>query len=166
MPSAPATMQSTRNPRPFRTLYIAIARRAQAFLNFCTAGRLNYWQNKTAVEKSGLFSEEFYVSRYGNLIPPGMSPLKHYLTRPWNAPFDPSPDFDSAWYLRTYPDVAYWRHHPFVDYVRHGRRRGRQPRGYERATVEQLQQRAHRSGEQSAAVVSRVRWPTRNPGRR
>lgn len=133
-------MHPSNNPRPFRTAYLQVARQLEEFLNFCTAGRWNYWRNREVVEKSGLFSEEYYRSRYGNLIPGGMSPLKHYLTRPWNTPIDPSPEFDSAWYLQTYREVAYWRHHPFVDYIRKGKRLGRQPRGRARVSLEALQE--------------------------
>ena len=53
-------------------------------------------------------------------------PLAHYLAHRFG-PFSPIPEFDAAYYLRTYPDVAEARMDPFLHYMHFGFREFRKP---------------------------------------
>jgi len=75
------------------------------------------------VEGSSLFDANWYRESYGDME--GVDPLGHYLTHGWVEGRSPGPDFDVAWYLATYLDVASAGVNPLVHYLRHGVNEGR-----------------------------------------
>ncbi|MCE3026005.1 glycosyltransferase [Salinicola sp. DM10] len=52
----------------------------------------------------------------------------HYLSSGWRQGLSPGPQFDSAWYLSAYPDVAAAGLNPLVHFLKFGRHEGRLPR--------------------------------------
>src|SRR5262249_9565823 len=56
-----------------------------------------------------------------------LNPLVHYLSAGAKEERDPSPLFDTSWYLQKHTDVAKSRCNPLYHYARHGLREGRAP---------------------------------------
>lgn len=71
-----------------------------------------------------LFDPSWYRTKY-NIIKP-TSPLAHYLKHRVG-PFSPIPEFDAAYYLETYRDVAAAKVDPFEHFIAYGYREGRNP---------------------------------------
>ncbi|MEL6883589.1 MAG: glycosyltransferase [Pseudomonadota bacterium] len=57
----------------------------------------------------------------------GLDLLVHYMHFGWREGLNPSPDFDTAYYLSTNPDIAKAKVNPLLHYVLHGRNEGRFP---------------------------------------
>lgn len=76
------------------------------------------------------FDSEFYR---GQLAPGATMShralVRHYLREGWRTELNPTPDFDTAFYLKSNPDLAESGANPFVHYLRFGRAEGRQPSG-------------------------------------
>jgi hypothetical protein len=71
---------------------------------------------------SPLFDVEWYRRTYAV-----EQPLAHYLAHRFG-PYSPIPEFDAAYYLKTYPDVGAARMDPFLHYMHFGFREFRKPR--------------------------------------
>ena len=84
----------------------------------------NFVALRGAIEESGLFDPRWYrrQSAEARLWP---SALIHYLVRGWRQGLDPSPLFDTSFYVRRYRDVAGSDANPLMHYVLHGRQEGR-----------------------------------------
>lgn len=79
---------------------------------------------------SGLFDSEFYCRQLKGRpdeIQGLKAPLRHYLFTGGFEGLDPSPAFDSDWYLAAYPDVRESELNPLVHYLQHGLAEGRLP---------------------------------------
>jgi hypothetical protein len=91
--------------------------------------RLGSPDERGEVERSGLFDPAWYASR---LAPEsrctGFEAFDHYMTVGRSARWAPGPDFDPAWYLQRYNDVAASGLDPLIHYIRFGRREGRLPK--------------------------------------
>ncbi len=90
------------------------------------------------VHDSGLFDEEFYIEELkgrSDSVRASKAPLKHYLRVGAFEGLDPSPQFDSDWYLATNSDVKAVGLNPLVHYIKHGRYEGRMPKLGAKGTV-------------------------------
>jgi hypothetical protein len=67
----------------------------------------------------------WYATTYR--LPDGVSPLADFLSRRFSGTVNPIPEFDAAYYLATYPDIAAAGIDPFDHYLRYGFREGRDP---------------------------------------
>jgi len=76
------------------------------------------------IAESGLFDEAWYTKRHRAA---STSPILHYVRFGAAAGFNPSPCFDTNWYLSKNPDVAASKINPLVHYIRHGAAEGRSP---------------------------------------
>ena len=72
-------------------------------------------------DPSALFDVAWYRLTYG-----AERPLAHYLAHRFG-PYSPIPEFDAAYYLKTYPDVGAARLDPFLHYMHFGFREFRKP---------------------------------------
>lgn len=72
-----------------------------------------------------LFDPEYYRGNYG--IGPYTSPEKHFLEIGWKLGFNPSPFFNTRYYLKSYNDVAQKKMNPLVHYLTNGGRESRRP---------------------------------------
>ncbi|QNE30878.1 glycosyltransferase [Sphingomonas sp. NBWT7] len=70
-------------------------------------------------EMRALFDEAFYRAQLINTIEGDA--LDHYLQHGWRQGLNPSPSFDTAYYLKHNGDVAGSGLNPFLHFVRHGR---------------------------------------------
>lgn len=97
-------------------------------------GVINYINNNVfkikpvaLVRESGLFDEDYYLSRNEVLRILGGDPIADYLESGWKQGFDPNPYFDSRWYLDANPDIARANINPLVHYIKYGAAEQRQP---------------------------------------
>jgi GT2 family glycosyltransferase/glycosyltransferase involved in cell wall biosynthesis len=79
------------------------------------------------IKESGLFDAVWYREQYGYLLAPGENPLAHYLAHGVEEGLNPSPGFNTRYYLENNPDVAEAGVNPFLHYVLYGREEGRHP---------------------------------------
>lgn len=97
----------------------------------------------TLIQKSGLFDPDWYLARYENQHTVVGNPLEHYLEHGTDLPTNPSPGFDTSYYLESNQDVAESGLHPFLHYVCQGIKEGRKPKpvrdviDFDRFTVEE-----------------------------
>jgi hypothetical protein len=77
------------------------------------------------VESSGLFSAEWYLSRYPDIRTSGADPLTHFVQHGSLEGRSPGPNFDADTYWAFNPDVQQVRAEPFMHYLVHGRVEGR-----------------------------------------
>jgi hypothetical protein len=73
------------------------------------------------------FNPVWYRARHA--VPPGLHALAHFLRHRATGTVSPIPEFDSAWYLATYPDIAASGMDPMEHYLVQGFREGRHPSG-------------------------------------
>ena len=77
---------------------------------------------------SGIFDKHHYYSQVGaKNVEPAANAVEHYLAIGASLSLNPHPLFHSAFYLRTYPDVASAGINPLVHYILHGASEGRFP---------------------------------------
>ena len=81
--------------------------------------------NYEIIKLSHLFDENWYSKKYLNDKP--SDPIKHYIEVGYKENYNPSPIFDTAWYLKEYPDIKKSGINPFVHYIKSGRKEGRLP---------------------------------------
>lgn len=83
------------------------------------------------VLKSGLFDTDYYLKQcqgradYAKALE---NPVLHYVEFGAYQGLDPSPEFDSDWYLASNQDVSSARLNPLLHYIEHGQEEGRAPR--------------------------------------
>lgn len=80
------------------------------------------------IQESGLYDPAWYLAHYGEKYAITGNPLAHYLDHGVALSTNPSPGFDTAYYLKTNPDVAASGFHPFLHYVCQGHKEGRLPK--------------------------------------
>lgn len=81
----------------------------------------------SAVQASGLFDAEWYLSQHPDVAAAKVDPLTHYMKRGWREGRRPGPAFDGQRYLALYPDIASANINPLLHYVRHGKQERRSP---------------------------------------
>jgi hypothetical protein len=79
------------------------------------------------IMNSGLFDSQYYQSHVSENILVNREPLHHYCMHGWKEGRNPSPYFNTCFYLLEYPDVANSGMNPLVHYIRHGKSEGRFP---------------------------------------
>ena len=88
------------------------------------------WKTKdsyTVILYSGLFDDEWF-SKYYSLKNTNVNLIKYYLDYYLVYGLNPSPDFDSIWYLEENEDVKKVGINPFVHYILYGKKEGRLPK--------------------------------------
>lgn len=92
-----------------------------------------------AIRASGMFDESYYRSEYLDLASI-LDPIRHYCERGWREGRNPSPDFDTAFYLKVSPDIRDAGMNPFLHYVKAGMAENRpaHPQGRVRRTEEMV----------------------------
>ncbi len=77
------------------------------------------------IKRSHLFDENWYSKEYLEGKP--SDSIKHYIDVGCEKNYNPTPHFNTAWYLEKNPDVKKSGMNPFVHYIMHGRKEGRAP---------------------------------------
>lgn len=77
------------------------------------------------VLKSGLFDEEYYLTKNKDVKKAGIDPLMHYVKYGAYEGRQPSRKFDAAYYLERNPDVREMRVNPLLHYWLFGKDQGR-----------------------------------------
>lgn len=77
------------------------------------------------IKSSNLFNEKWYIDTYLKNDP--QDPIKHYLDKGCGDNLNPSPEFNTKWYLEVNNDVKKADINPFVHYILYGRKEGRLP---------------------------------------
>ncbi len=110
---------------------IAAIQRGRAALNRTAAWRRV--KPDGALPESGpgaliarVFDADFYAATYGGAIG-SEKPLRHYLDVGWRKRFDPSPMFDTGWYLEHLIAEGHDEVEPLAHYLERGWREGRDP---------------------------------------
>ncbi len=80
---------------------------------------------RALLRATAYFDPGWYRATYP--VPDGMLALAHYLERRFSGETSPGPEFDAAWYLRTYADVAAARADPVEHYMQQGYKENRNP---------------------------------------
>ena len=81
----------------------------------------------TSILHSGLFDDEWF-SKYYSIDRSDVDLVKYYVNDYLNYGLNPSPDFDTMWYLEEYPDIKESGINPFVHYIKNGKKEGRKPK--------------------------------------
>ena len=77
-------------------------------------------QSKDIIEKSGLFDEEYYLSKYPDVKEYEFSPIDHYLTLGASEYCNPSNAFNTVDYVNKHPFVDKFGFNPLVHYALYG----------------------------------------------
>jgi hypothetical protein len=83
-----------------------------------------------AIRESGLFDEAYYRANNPDL-PPSVDAIRHFLEQGAGEGRQPHRDFDPAFYLARYPDVARAEQNPLLHYLSIGVKEGRKPNSKE-----------------------------------
>ena len=70
------------------------------------------------IKKSDLFDIDWFKNTYN--LPTNINPIKQYLNHGIKEGLNPSPDFDTIWYLNEHKDVKKSGMDPFIHYIKHG----------------------------------------------
>ena len=70
------------------------------------------------IEQSGLFDEQWYLTRHPRVRKNGVDPLYHYLKYGWREGLDPGPRFDTQRYLEKFPELGKQGFCPLLHYLR------------------------------------------------
>ncbi|QDH71036.1 hypothetical protein [Marilutibacter alkalisoli] len=100
------------------------------------APRARQVEQEGKLRDSGIFDEEWYLSRYPEVRESGLEPIEHYLVHGALLGFDPGPGFETLSYLARYPDVRHAGVNPLLHYIEHGRQEGRIASGRDRVMTE------------------------------
>ena len=87
------------------------------------------------IQRSGLFDEDWYRANNYDIHLSKVDPLHHFMTHGMGERRDPSPDFDTEFYVKQCPDWAERSSTPFEHYLAIGRQQGLRTKGlpsYER----------------------------------
>lgn len=88
-------------------------------------------QDAEWIRQSGWFDTQWYLEHYQDIAKHerfSKTPAQHYLLYGGYEGRNPGPEFDSAFYLRHYPDVREGGENPLVHFLTHGLKEQRQPR--------------------------------------
>lgn len=84
-------------------------------------------ESKVIIERSGLFDEEFYLSKYPDVKEYEFSPINHYLTFGAAEYCNPSDNFNTKEYIDKHPFVDKFNMNPLVHYILYGNINDRYP---------------------------------------
>lgn len=100
--------------------------------------KINSYQKEeyNVILDSGLFDCEYYCKKYD--LDEDVDPIFHYILIGVFKGYNPSPDFDTNYYLNQYIDVKKNKINPFVHYIKYGRNEGRIPRFLTDSEIEEL----------------------------
>ena len=76
--------------------------------------------------ESKKFDEKYYESKY--YLGDYTDSISHYLNVGVYKGYNPSPSFDTEFYLKNYPDVKKAKINPFVHYLKYGKKGHRIPK--------------------------------------
>ena len=62
-----------------------------------------------------------YLHRYPEVADAGLPAIEHFIKVGADKGYSPSEQFDTRWYLQTYPDVAQGTINPLLHYIMHGK---------------------------------------------
>lgn len=82
---------------------------------------------KNLIADTGLFDNQYYLSRYADIAKAGIPALEHFYEFGYLEGRRPNFYFDPQWYLGAYLDVREAGIHPLVHYIVHGDSEGRKP---------------------------------------
>jgi O-antigen biosynthesis protein len=68
-----------------------------------------------------LFDREYYLSMYEDVQAAGVDPFRHYAQSGWREDRNPSPEFDTWYFLKNFPEFANAQDSPLHQFVRAGR---------------------------------------------
>ncbi len=71
---------------------------------------------KSIIESSLLFNSEYYVNQLG-VTPESIDPIRHFLVSGWRQGLNPSPFFDTKYYLRKNPHLLENSICPLIDFL-------------------------------------------------
>lgn len=77
------------------------------------------------IEQGGFFDSAWYLAQYKDQHHITGNPLAHYLARGVALSTNPSPNFDTEYYVKTHQDVVTSGMHPFLHYVCQGHKEDR-----------------------------------------
>ena len=83
---------------------------------------LNLKEDYLIIKNSVLFDEYWFKNQY--CLDESINPILYYLDHGVEDGLNPSPDFDTLWYLKEYPGVASGGHNPLVHYIKWGKDSG------------------------------------------
>ena len=87
-----------------------------------------YKKDYSIIFNSDLFDEGWFCENYD--VPEGIDSIIYFLEHCEQENLNPSPYFDTGWYLSEYPDVKKSGINPLVYYVNHGKNNGHIPKLY------------------------------------
>jgi len=109
------------------------------------------------VQGSDLFDKAWYRSTQLSALEKLVDPIWHYLDTGWKKGLDPSPRFDTNYYLRTNPDVEDLGLNPLFHYLKYGIGENRHPVATSLQELERL--------EPSASALRLITVPGGSPAR-
>ena len=80
-----------------------------------------------AIEATGLFDADWYLSKYPDVRDAGAAPLEHFLHHGGSEGRKPGPAFDTRWYVAQSSDAAQSGLNPLVHYALYGKPAGLRP---------------------------------------
>jgi glycosyltransferase involved in cell wall biosynthesis len=107
------------------------------------------------LRRSGLFFDRWYLDHNLDVQREKVDPVWHYVRYGAAEGRDPSPFFDTSFYMAEYPDVARSGQNPLLHYIRHGLAEGRTVNSWFDPT-RHLPSRGHPASERN--VVDLIAW--------
>jgi hypothetical protein len=80
----------------------------------------HYFQSYEPSQLGELFDAEYYSSMYPDVKKSGLDPFHHYSLYGWRLNYNPSPEFDTWFFLRNYPEFIGAQASPLHQYIRAG----------------------------------------------
>jgi lipopolysaccharide biosynthesis protein/glycosyltransferase involved in cell wall biosynthesis len=77
------------------------------------------------IRNSGLFDENYYLSRNSDIKAAGADAVKHFCCNGWKEGRNPNPDFETNYYLDSNPDVKSEGYNPLIHYILWGKEENR-----------------------------------------
>ena len=71
------------------------------------------------IAQSKYFNKKWYLKQYPEVKEKGVDPIEHYRVCGWKKGYNPSPDFDGNFYLKTYLTPRSQSHNPLVHYLKY-----------------------------------------------
>lgn len=88
-----------------------------------------FQRQRKLIKQSGLFDKGFYRHEYKPLLSRAADPVLHYLRCGAAMNCNPSPEFDTQWYLGRHPEVGAAMQNPLVHFIEHGADEGMEDEG-------------------------------------
>ena len=125
----PDVMENGLNPFVHYIKFVKQENRIHKFLTEDEIEKLNISEehliNYLTIKYSEEFDEEYYVKEYE--LDEDIDPIVHFLEIGVDKGYNPSPDFDTKFYLKTNDDVRKNNVNPFIHYLQFGKKEARLP---------------------------------------